>query len=986
MGKATILIVEDEAIVAADLAGKLGRLGYEISGTTGFAEDAVNQAREQRPDLVLMDIRLAGTMDGVEAAEIIRREFDLPVIFLTAHSDSATLERAKLTGPFGYILKPFEERELATNIEMALFKHRAEQKLRQAYDELEIRIQERTRELKDANESLERRVAERTAELQAANTKLLDSRRASLNMMEDAIAARRQAEEANAELQREVTEHTRTEEAMRQSEERYRSLFNTLMEGFCVIEVLFDAGDHPIDYRFLECNPAFEAQTGLRYAQGKLMRELAPEHEEHWFEIYGKVALTGEPARFVNEAKALNRWYEVSAYQVEGRDSHKVAILFNDITEAKRAEQALQESELFFRQTLESIPGMVFTTRPDGYCDYQSQQWVDFTGVPMVEHLGDGWNKLLHPDDRPRAFAAWHAAVEGHAPYDLEYRVRRHDSIYEWFKVRGRPIRDAAGRIVRWFGTALNIDYLVQTQEALRQQEERLRLALTAAQMASWDWNIASGDVVWNDTHYWMMGYEPGEVQPSYHAWANRVHPDDREATQQLIEQCMVERRLYTAEFRTLWPDGTIRWLEARGDFEYDANNQPLRNYGVMLDITDRKRSEEDLRRAKETAEAATLTKSLFLANMSHELRTPMTGVIGMLDLVLTGNLEKEQQECIEIAQTSACSLVRLLNDILDLTKVEMGKFSMEENPLSIRQCVETTYNILLPVARSKGLAFVLTVADDVPEALIGDQVRLNQVLTNLAGNAVKFTEKGEVAIRVVAGGSTPEGKRLITFTVADTGIGIADDKQHLLFGVFSQVDASHSRSYGGSGLGLAISREIVDRMGGTIGFSSEAGKGSTFYCTIPLTETDAFLAAGKTAAARIVPVPEVERKARLLIAEDDQVVSQVLSLMFKRAQFDVDLVDSGHKVIEKWEAGHYDMILMDVQMPLMNGFEATAAIRERERTRGGHIPIIAMTAHALKEDKDRCLAAGMDSYISKPIDFKKSVQLIEDFLKKSES
>jgi len=174
--------------------------------------------------------------------------------------------------------------------------------------------------------------------------------------------------------------------------------------------------------------------------------------------------------------------------------------------------------------------------------------------------------------------------------------------------------------------------------------------------------------------------------------------------------------------------------------------------------------------------------------------------------------------------------------------------------------------------------------------------------------------------------------------------------------------------------------------MGGAITFTSEEGKGSTFSCTIPFTVTDAFLAAGKTAAAGIAPIPEATRKVRLLIAEDDQVISQVLSLMFTRAQFDVDLVDSGLKVVEKWEAGQYDLILMDVQMPLMNGFEATAAIREKERSRGGHIPIIAMTAHALKEDEDRCLAAGMDSYISKPIDFKKSVRLIEDFLKKSES
>jgi PAS domain S-box-containing protein len=232
---------------------------------------------------------------------------------------------------------------------------RAEERLRTANAELEMRILERTRELQEANESLEQRVAGRTDELLAANTKLLDSRRATLNMMEDAgiarraalnvmedaIVARRQAEESTAELLREATERTRAEAAVRQSEEQYRSLFTTMLEGFCIIEVQFDRDDHPVDYRFLECNPAFEAQTGLWNAQGKLMRELAPEHEAHWFEIYGNVALTGESVRFVHEAKALNRWFDVSAYRVEERESRKVAILFNDITERQQAEADL---------------------------------------------------------------------------------------------------------------------------------------------------------------------------------------------------------------------------------------------------------------------------------------------------------------------------------------------------------------------------------------------------------------------------------------------------------------------------------------------------------------------------------------------------------------------------------------------------------------------------------------------------------------------
>jgi CheY-like chemotaxis protein/anti-sigma regulatory factor (Ser/Thr protein kinase) len=372
---------------------------------------------------------------------------------------------------------------------------------------------------------------------------------------------------------------------------------------------------------------------------------------------------------------------------------------------------------------------------------------------------------------------------------------------------------------------------------------------------------------------------------------------------------------------------------------------------------------------------------------MSHELRTPMTGVLGMLDLALSGDLKAEQREFICAAHAAAHSLVRILNDILDLTKIERGMFSIVEEPFSIRKCVENTFNILLPVAKRKGLDLNCTMADDVPETVSGDQTRLNQILTNLAGNAVKFTEKGKVEISVTAGGRAPGGKRAITFTITDTGIGIPEGKKDLLFREFSQVDDSHSRTYGGTGLGLAISKEIVERMGGKITVTSEEGKGSAFSFRIPFGEADtvgeAAVSPEKTMAAVDSPSEE-QNRPRLLLAEDDQTIRNILQVMLQRSNYEIDIAENGHKAVDMWEKGSYDLILMDVQMPLLNGFEATAAIRGKESSRGGHIPIIAMTAHALKEDENRCLAAGMDAYISKPINFKVCRLLIDENLKKT--
>ena len=397
----------------------------------------------------------------------------------------------------------------------------------------------------------------------------------------------------------------------------------------------------------------------------------------------------------------------------------------------------------------------------------------------------------------------------------------------------------------------------------------------------------------------------------------------------------------------------------------------------------ERKTTEEKLQQAKQAAEAASRTKSQFLANMSHELRTPMTGVLGMLDLALQSPSDPERSDYIRTAYRSGRSLLQILNDILDLSKVEAGKFSLDRKPFSLRSCVAEAVDIAAPEAKRKGIELVLDLAQDLPGHVAGDQVRLRQVLTNLVGNAVKFTERGRVTVRVEVADKTPEGESLLRFRVSDTGIGIPQDKRHLLFQAFSQVDDSNTRNYGGTGLGLAISKEIVQRMGGEIGCESGEGVGSTFTFTARLVvphpdEQPAEVAASESA----MPDPGRQEVAglRLLIAEDDPTIRQVLATMLQRLQFAVDFAEDGSKVVEMWRQGEYDLILMDVQMPRLDGFQATRAIREQEQEQGGRIPIIAMTAHAMKEDQRRCLDAGMDDYISKPINFKECIEKVKGF------
>jgi PAS domain S-box-containing protein len=381
-------------------------------------------------------------------------------------------------------------------------------------------------------------------------------------------------------------------------------------------------------------------------------------------------------------------------------------------------------------------------------------------------------------------------------------------------------------------------------------------------------------------------------------------------------------------------------------------------------------------------AESASLAKSQFLANMSHELRTPMNGVLGMIQLAQSGDLDAEQREYLDLAYRSGCALVQILNDILDLTRIEKQKLALLSEPFSLRKCVSDTISLLRPEATRKGLHLITLVADDVPETVAADQVRLQQVLTNLVGNAVKFTEQGTVTVRVTM---DPLG---VTFMVTDTGIGIPADKQDLLFQPFSQVDASDTRRFGGIGLGLAISKEIVELMGGTMTLESAEGQGSTFSCTLPLVTAAPHLSVAThpvtllAETALVTPLRKGETP-RILIVEDDPASRAVLYHALKRRHYVAETANNGLQAVGKWEKGTFDLIIMDVQMPVLDGIAAARVIREKERVRGGHIPILAMTAHAFHDDEARCLDSGMDAYLSKPVNITEAIEVMSKLVGK---
>ena len=1174
-----------------------------------------------------------------------------------------------------------------------------------------------------------------------------------------------------------ITERKRIEEALRASEQRWRNLTEALPQ--LVWSAMPDGSCDYFSAQWTEHTGVSEPDLlGWRW-----LETLHPDDREptrkFWLDSVAEHHSYDIEYR-VRRRDGEYRWFKTRGVPI--RDSNGAIIKWfgtgTDITDLRQTQEALRASELRWRNLTEALPQLVWSAMPDGSCDYFSAQWTEHTGVSEPDLLGWRWLETLHPDDREPTRKFWLDSVAEHHPYDIEYRVRRRDGEYRWFKTRGVPIRDSNGAIIKWFGTGTDITELRETQEALRQAKARLDLAVRGSNIAIWECNMPDGRIenshltytnVWESMGYdaatgptdfpstsailfhpidrervmreiqelfdsnrqdyesefrvrwqdgstrWhlsrgtvlrdpegkpvrfigtsaditalkraeeamrererqldsLMGHVPGlayraladdhwtalfvsrgiEDLSGYPAdeftsrrlnYADIMLPEDRPATREAVFTALRERRMYEVEHRIRHKDGSIRWIWARGhgvfapdgslrfieglnldmtsqkqaeealreseerfrgtfenaavgichthptgqflrvnetfcailgypreellrkqfqdithpddlvastelfagmmrgdtpgytiekryvrkdgspiwaelfaSLQRDAAGKPAYLIGVIQDTSERQRLDADLRQAKDAAEAANQAKDEFLANVSHEIRTPMNAILGMTELALDTELTEDQRHCLDTVKSAGDNLLIIINDLLDFTKIAAGKLELDLADFSLRTVVGDTLRTLAIRAHKKGLELIYDVNLNVPDGLVGDAGRLRQVLLNLVGNAIKFTDEGEVVVRVEldeAAEARHDEYVDLRFVVRDTGIGIPRDKHERVFRAFEQEDTSTTRKYGGTGLGLTIAARLAALMGGRITVESEPGVGSTFAFTAnfgrqsralrqPLAAAPDVLrdlavmvvddnatnrricekwlhdwqmkptcvetgvaalealsqhAAGRSpyelilldahmpdmdgyalaarirkraelSAARIVlltsgdrvgdlarihelqidahllkPVTQerlletimqvmnrrdvktptwtglarqghekpatAARSLSILAAEDNELNGQLLEQLLGRRGHHVRLVKNGREALATARDGEFDLLLLDVHMPEMDGFQVVRALREHERQTGRHLPVIALTARSRKEDRDQCLAAGMDDFLAKPI------------------
>jgi len=761
-----------------------------------------------------------------------------------------------------------------------------------------------------------------------------------------------------------ITEHKRAEEALRETDVRYRLLFQNMLNGFAYCRMLYEESGRPQDFVYLDVNGAFERLTGLRDVVGKRVSEVIPgvrESQPELFEIYERVAKTGQPESFEIHFRPLKTWFSISVYSPHA--DHFVAI-FDNITDRKLAAERLNSEKERLAVTLGSIGDAVIATDEATRVTLLNRVAEELTGWKAEEAIGRPLREVFdivnettrRPVVNPVDRVLREGVVVGLANHTA---LVARDGTERPIADSAAPIRAEGGRI-----SGVVLVFRDQTEERraeqmLHEEKERLRLAQDAANAGVWGWDLRTNEHYWSERLWELYGLAPNACEPSHEPWLQTIHPEDRPRTEQALQDAVRNGTELNAEWRVRRQDGSTRWLMARGRPVRNASGEPTRYTGIVLDITERRQVEEALREGDRR-------KNQFLGMLSHELRNPLAPVrnaLCILDRVEPGGDAAIRAKAVINRQVD--HLARLVDDLLDVTRISLGKIELQRSRFDLAESLRRTVEDHRLLFADLGIALSLT-TNTGSIWVDADETRIAQILGNLLLNSSKFTDAGGCVTVMVE-----EDGAKASITVKDNGVGIAPDMMDQIFDPFTQADDSLHRSRGGLGLGLPLARGLAELHHGTIEARSEGlGRGSEFVLRLPVVSEQPRTAAVDSPARPIWP-------RRILVIEDNRDSAQTLRDLLELEQHVVDVAYDGRQGVEKARSFKPEVIFCDIGLPGMDGYEVARALRADESL--GSPILVALTGYGLPDDRRRVVEAGFHCHLVKPIDFAQLEQILSD-------